>query len=228
MPYCARREKLRSSSVYHVVNRGNKRDPVFNRREDYLYFIALLKEYTLRFSLKIYHWVLMPNHYHLLLELTTPKLISKCMAGLNRAYTYYYHKNYLTAGFLWQGRFKLQPVEKERYLLACARYIERNPVRAKIVERAEDYFYSSARFHCLGQDDCVTATDPASGAFGQEAEQRRIAYSEFLRNFDSEEEKAFRNLSQPQGGREFVARLLMNKGRPVCKRRGYLPKRIVA
>ncbi len=228
MSYCARKKQLSSSLVYHVVDRGNKREPVFNRSEDYLYFIALLKGYIFRFGLKVYHWALMPNHYHLLLELAKPEFVSKCMAGLNRAYTYYYHKTYFTSGFLWQGRFKLQPVEQEKYLLACGRYIERNPVRANIVQEAQDYPYSSARFYCLGQDDGITATDPTFAIFGHEVAQRHIAYQKFLRSFDSEEEQAFRNLEQPQGSSEFVKRLVMKNGRLVSKKRGYLPKRIVA
>lgn len=92
----------------------------------------------------------MSNHYHLLLELDDPCLLSGFMAGFNRAYTHYYHKVNKSSGLLWQGRFKSQPVQKENYMLVCGRYIERNPVVANIVSEAVDYTYSSAKFYCSG------------------------------------------------------------------------------
>lgn len=112
MPYSTRKHQLQNSLVYHVYNRSNARVEVFHRDEDYRYFIKLLTEYAAEFNAKVYHWVVMPNHYHLLLELVDPEVISGCMAGLNRSYACYHHRIYHTAGFLWQGRFKLQPGKK--------------------------------------------------------------------------------------------------------------------
>jgi putative transposase len=169
----------------------------------------------------------MSNHYHLLLEIEEPENISKLMAGLNRAYTHYYHKAYLTSGFLWQGRFKLQPVQKEKYLIACGRYIERNPVRARIVLEAQDYFYSSARFYCLGQLDTITSEEPAFVEFAKEPLQRQMAYRDFLCNFDTEEESSFANLSNPQGDKEFIRRLIRDGGRYLPRRRGRPVGRII-
>jgi len=227
MPYYARKHQLTGSLIYHLINRGNRREPIFNRNEDYFHFIKLLKNYSARFNFKLYHWVLMPNHYHLLLEIPEPELISKCMAGLNRSYTHYYHKSYLTAGFLWQGRFKLQPIQKQNYLLACGRYIERNPVRAKMAQDADDYPYSSARFYCLGEGDGLTIEDPAFMEFGSVVIERRLAYRKFLSNFESEEESLFRNFEKPLGSREFVRRLINEGGRFVPKRKGRPVERIV-
>lgn len=227
MPFYARKHQLNNYLIYHIINRGNRRDVVFSCKADYLYFMQLLKDYTLRFNLKIYHWVLMPNHYHILLEITEPELISRCMAGINRSYTCYYHRTYLTAGFLWQGRFKLQPVQKEDYLLACGRYIERNSVRAHLTLEASDYPYSSARFYCLGIEDGLTVEDPLFITFGSEATSRRLAYREFLCNFDTEEESSLRNLEEPLGNKEFVRRLIREHGRFIPKRRGRPTERIV-
>ena len=227
MPYCARKHQLQNTLVYHVYNRSNGRKTVFHCDNDYLNFTALIKEYADRFSAKTYHWTIMPNHYHLLLEIEEPKELSKLMAGLQRSYTCYYHKIYSTAGFLWQGRFKLQPVEKERYLIACGRYIERNPVRAKIVVEAKDYLHSSAKFYCLGKIDGVSKEDPSFREFGEEINQRRNHYNEFLRDFDTEEEKLFANIEEPQGSEEFTRRLIIHNGRYIPKRRGRPKKRIV-
>lgn len=227
MPYYARKHQLSGSFTYHVINRGNKKETVFNGAKEYLYFIKLLKEYSERFDLKIYHWVLMPNHYHLLLEIDEPERISSCMAGLNRSYTCYYHKTYLTSGFLWQGRFKLQPVQKGEYLLACGRYIERNPVRANMVSQAQDYLFSSARFYCLGEQDGITTESPIFGEFGQDINLRRIAYKEFLCNFNNNEEEMFRMLDMPLGSKEFINRIKKDQGRLFPKRSGRPRERIV-
>jgi putative transposase len=212
--------------VYHVINRGNKREAVFHKKGDYFCFVRLLKEYSERFNLKLYHWVLMPNHYHLLLEIDQPEHISACMAGINRSYTCYYHKTYSTAGFLWQGRFKLQPVQRETHMLACGRYIERNPVRSGMVCQAQDYEFSSARFYCSNKEDGLTVADPWFGEFGQDNNVRRLAYQEFLSNFHSAEEELFRRLEVPQGSQEFVRRLGREHGRFIPRRRGR-PKQVI-
>lgn len=220
MPTYARKYQFSSFSIYHIYNRSNGKIPIFKSREDSIYFINLLKKYSLRFGLKIYHWVIMPNHYHLLLELEAPKRISKIMAGLSKAYSCYHHKVYSTVGFLWQGRFKLQPVQKDDYLVACGRYIERNPVRAGMVNKSYEYSYSSAKYYCLGENDGITVEDPMFLTFGTNLTSRRNTYIEFLRKFDGEKEKLFNNLEQPVGNEEFLKRLTRENGRFTCIRRG--------
>lgn len=220
MPSSARRHQLTQSLVYHVFNRSNARLPIFHSESDFKHFISLLKDYSSSFKLKIYHWVIMDNHYHLLLEIEEPESISSCMAGLARAYTHYYHKAYQTSGFLWQGRFKLQPVQKERYLIACGRYIERNPVRAGVVQEVALYPYSSAEFYCLGKADEITVEDPTYRDFGCDTIMRQTKYKEFLRTFNEEEEKLFRNLEHPQGDMEFKRRLIKEHGRYMPQRKG--------
>ncbi|MFH1442093.1 MAG: transposase [Candidatus Omnitrophota bacterium] len=224
MPTYARVHQLRLSLIYHIYSRSNGKIPIFKNRDDFIYFRNLLKRYSLRFDLKIYHWVIMTNHYHLLLELEEPKRISKIMAGLSKAYSCYYHKVYSTVGFLWQGRFKLQPVQKDNYLVACGRYIERNPVRAGMVNEAYEYSYSSARYYCLGENDGITVENPAFLSFGTTLAYRRNVYIEFLRKFDGEEEKSFNNLEYPVGNKEFLRRLVRENGRFTSMRRGRLRK----
>jgi putative transposase len=152
------------------------------------------------------------------------------MAGLHRSYACYHHRVYQTAGFLWQGRFKVQPVEKENYLVTCGRYIERNPVRADLVKEAFEYPYSSAAYYCLGHDDGLAQESPLFISFGNDIESRRAHYSDFLRNFNQEEERCFKDLSNPQGSKEFLRRLAFANGRYLPKRRGRPrpPKRIVS
>jgi len=220
MPYYARKYQLQESLVYHVYNRSNARMCIFNSDADYCYLIKLLIDYSLRFGVKIYHWVIMSNHYHLLLEMAEPENISKFMAGLNRSYTYYYHKNYSSVGFLWQGRFKLQPVQREQYLIACARYIERNPIKAGIISKAQDYLYSSAKFYCEAKMDSLTTESPEYDRFGNEVESRREAYKKFLLNFDMQTEKLFSTLENPAGTQDFIKKLIKVNGRYMPRRQG--------
>lgn len=220
MPYSARKHQLQQSLTYHIYNRSNARIEIFHCDDDYRYFIKLLAGYAVKLDAAIYHWVIMPNHYHVLLEMVEPEAISGCMAGLNRSYACYHHKVYHTTGFLWQGRFKLQPVQKEQYLLTCGRYIERNPVSAHMVEEAQDYSYSSAGYYCLGKEDNLTTQSPCYIDFGPDIIQRQAGYRQFLRDFDKNQERIFSNMEMPLGNREFIRRLTIKNGRYFPKRRG--------
>lgn len=220
MPSYARKHQLQQSLVYHAFSRSNGRKAIFSESEDFEHFKRLLHDYSIKFDSKIYHWVIMSNHYHLVIELEHPELISKFMAGLHRAYSHYHHKRYITVGFLWQGRFKLQPIQKELYLKACGRYVERNPVRAGAAEEAYEYEYSSARFYCLGKNDGVTQINPSFEDFGRDNNEQRAAYKEFLRKFDNEEDKYFSNIETPCGDKEFIRRLIKINGHYLPRRQG--------
>lgn len=220
MPYLSRKHQLGNSLVYHLFNRGNFRLEIFHDSEDYQYFVKLLSNYSKEHNFSLYHWVLMPNHYHLLLEIEEPEKLSSVMSGLARAYVYYHHKKYQLSGHLWQGRFKSQAVEKDLYLLACGRYIERNPVQAKMAEAAEDYPYSSAGYYVFGKDDGLTKKNPLfADSFGS-----RDKYREFLMAFAPEEERPFESLEFPQGSKEFLKRLVKDKGLFLPRRRGRIRK----
>ena len=220
MPYLARTHQLKQSLLYHIFNRGNARNEIFHDREDYEYWIVLLDRYSIAHDIWIYHWVIMPNHYHLLIEIGEPEKISSVMAGIGRSYVYYYHRKYKTSGHLWEGRFKSQPIQKEMYLLACGRYIERTPVKAKLVKLAEGYRYSSARYYVYGMDDRVTREDPLFGTFGKGLSEQREGYKQFLETFDSEDAVLFENLEDPQGSKEFLNRLVKENGLFLPRRQG--------
>ena len=227
MPSNARKHQLNKSLLYHIYNRGNARNQIFHDEEDYLYFINLVSAYSKRHNFLTYHWVLMPNHYHLLLEIEEPERISRIMSGLARSYVYHHHRKYQSSGHLWQGRFKSQPIQKELYLLACGRYIERNPVRSNMVSFAWDYPYTSARSYVLGIEDNTTALDPLFATFGDEITIRRKEYKEFLETFDSEQESLFENLEYPRGSQEFLTKLIKEKGLYLPRRRGRARKELI-
>jgi len=167
----------------------------------------------------------MPNHYHILLEIVDPANLSKMMAGLGRSYVYYYQKSYKLCGHIWQGRFKSQPIEKEKYLLSCARYIERNPLRAKMVSSSEKYEYSSAKFYVYGKEGNLTKIDPCFESFGSNISECRSNYADFLKIYKEEEELLFKENNEPVlGSREFKARLVYKKGRYLPRRKGRVPE----
>jgi len=204
MPSYARKHQLEHSLTYHVLNRSNGRVPIFIDDEDFEFFKDILMRYKVRFGFRLYHWVIMSNHYHLLIEMDDPGLISKVMAGINKAYSHYYHKKNKTSGYLWQGRFKMQPVQKEDYMIACGRYIEQNPLKAGMVERAEDYMHSSAPFYCLGGDDGITDEDAYYLDMGHDKQAQQKTYCEFLKGFDEEGGGYFDQMERPVGYQAFL------------------------
>lgn len=219
MPAQARCHQLKDEIVYHVMNRGNGKFQIFHEEEDYLHFKDILKKYTVLEGLIVYHYCIMPNHYHLEAELENPEEISSIMGGINRAYTHYYHKKYNTCGYLWQGRFKSKAVEKEEYAVCCGGYIEMNPVRSKIIENPEEYKHSSAKYYLLGEKDEIVTEDRGYHNFGNTAKERRKNYLEYLReNAQSEYEQGL--TGEVVGNKDFRNKLCRRKGRWVPRRRG--------
>jgi len=206
--------------LYHIFNRSNNRILIFKDDKDYRSFIEIFADYLKRIQFYIYHWVIMSNHYHLVIEIDDPVKNSSNMAGIGRSYTCYHHRKYKTAGYLWQGQFKSQPIQKELYLIGCGRYIERNPVKAGIVEEAWKYPNSSAAYYIFGKQDSVTVQSPLFEDFGTTIETRRAKYKKFLLDFDAEEENLFDNIEFPQGSAEFKKRLVKENGRFMPRRQG--------
>ena len=129
-------------ALYHVTSRGNEKQDIFLEDSDRKRFLGLLEDYHDRFDLVVHCFVLMGNHYHLTLETPQGNLL-KVMHGINSGYTGYFNRKYVRVGHLFQGRCMGILVDKDPYLLELTRYIHLNPVRAKVVERPEEYAWSS-------------------------------------------------------------------------------------
>jgi putative transposase len=128
---------------YHVLNRGNAQSQVFHDASDYQTFLRLLEEAIERLPLRLLAYCLMPNHFHLALWPHTDGDLSRWMQWLLTAHVRRYHRHYQSNGHVWQGRFKAFPVQHDDHLLTVLRYIERNPLRAGLVRRAEEWPWSS-------------------------------------------------------------------------------------
>ncbi len=133
-------------ALYHVLSRGNNGQDIFVSDEDRKLFLAILKEFSGRFNIEVYAYVLMGNHYHLLLK-TIDANLSRAMQWFGTSYTRKFNINTGRGGHLFQGRFKSIIVENDTYLLRLSYYIHRNPLRAGIVSRLADYHWSSYRFY---------------------------------------------------------------------------------
>ena len=131
-------------AVWHVTSRGNERRDVFRHDRDRERFLAILGHTVSLFRWRLHAYVLMGNHYHLLLETPEPTL-SRGMRQLNGIYTQAFNRSHRRAGHLFQGRFKAILVEKEAHLLELCRYVVLNPVRAGLVRGARDWRWTSYR-----------------------------------------------------------------------------------
>lgn len=129
-------------TCYHITSRGNERKAIFTKDRDREKFLEYLQKAKEKYKFYLYAYVLMTNHYHLLLETKLPN-ISRIMQYINTSYTTYYNVKYKRSGHLFQGRYKSIVVDKESYFLELSRYIHLNPVRAKMVSRPQEYAWSS-------------------------------------------------------------------------------------
>ncbi len=133
---------------YHVINRGNGRATVFHSDGDYRAFLALLGEAAERVGMPVLGYCLMPNHFHLVLWPKSDGDLSTFMQWLLTAHVRRYHSVHGSSGHVWQGRFKAFPIQQDDHLMTVLRYVERNPLRARLARRAEAWRWSSLHARC--------------------------------------------------------------------------------
>lgn len=145
---------------YHVINRGNGRQQVFHKDEDYQAFVDLLAATRKRYALRIGAWVLMPNHFHLLVQPEQGDELSRGMQWLMTSHVRRYHGHYRTSGHVWQGRYKNFIVQEDAHLLTVVRYIEGNPVRVALAGSARGWRWSSHGENCGAMTRALTSPLP--------------------------------------------------------------------
>jgi putative transposase len=160
----------------HVVQRGNNRQVCFAANADLKAYANWLQEGAAKFGADIHAWVFMTNHVHLLLTPQNSDSVSRCMQYLGRHYVPYFNFRHCRSGTLFEGRFRSSIVQNQRYLLACQRYIELNPVRAGMVNDPADYTWSSYRAHAFGYAAKMWRPHAEYLALGSTAPLRRSAY----------------------------------------------------
>ncbi|MBW1963241.1 MAG: transposase [Deltaproteobacteria bacterium] len=180
-------------ALYHVLSRGNERRDIFFCDHDRRMFLSTLGEMADRFAIEPCAYVLMNNHYHLLLH-TLRANLSKAMQWFGVTYTNRFNARHSRSGHLFQGRFKSMVVQNDAYLLRLSLYIHRNPLRAGLVERLADYRWSSYRVYAYGKHgpDWLK-TERVFNQF-QNVKDRHAAYRKLIQQYAEEEQRLLEDL----------------------------------
>ena len=199
---------------HHVTQRGNRRQQVFFGDDDYRTYKALLAEGCRAAGVAVWAYCLMPNHVHLILVPAEADGLRAALGEAHRRYTRHVNFREGWRGYLWQGRFASVPMD-EPYLLAAARYVELNPVRAKLVRRARDWRWSSARAHLDRRDDDLVQVRPLLDLTAD----WRAFLAGGLRADEREAIRAGERTGRPLGSDRFMARLERRLGRTLARQK---------
>jgi len=173
-------------AIYHITARGNERSKVFFSKKDYEKFKEYLAEAQQKFGFFLHAYVLMTNHYHLIIE-TPDKNLSRLMHHINSSYTTYINVKRKRSGHLFQGRFKAVLVDRDSYLLELSRYLHLNPVRASMTQKPEEYFHSSYRTYISGITENIVRTDTVLGLLTGNGKEAKGLYRKFVEGVLGEE-----------------------------------------
>jgi REP-associated tyrosine transposase len=160
----------------HVIQRGNDRRPVFFEDDDYAQYRDWLAAASRENGLAVHAYVLMTNHVHLLVTPETAASLPRTMQSLGRRYVRHINARRHRTGTLWEGRYRAAPIDTDAYFISCCRYIELNPVRARMVDHPRQYRWSSYRAHADGKADALAAFHPVWRRLGRSVEARQDAY----------------------------------------------------
>ena len=218
--------------VYHILTRGNNRQEVFKDERDYKKYIEILQRYKDKYKFKLYHYVLMRNHVHLILEsIERGGTLAEIMKGINLSYAQYYKKRYKHIGHFWQDRYKSIIISKDDYLLACGSYVELNPVRAGIVEDPKDYKWSSYNVYAYGKKDFIADEHSIYKGLSRNEAERKKKYREFIKGMIKEKDAMRGEMSRRviYGSEDFIDKVTTEynveaviklKGRPKKDKNG--------
>ena len=168
-------------ALYHITSRGNEKRMIYRDDADRFLFFKILDDVVKKFNWLIHAYCLMKNHYHLVIE-TIDATLSRGMRQLNGVYTQAFNNKHKRAGHLYQGRFKSILIQKDNHLLEVSRYVALNPVKAGIVERPEDYKWSSYN-SMIGKEKppSFLTTDWVLSQFGSKRKSAEDNYKSFIR-----------------------------------------------
>jgi putative transposase len=188
---------------HHVTQRGNRRATVFHNDDARREYLALFQHYARKHGVAVWAYCLMPNHVHFVVVPRTEQSLARAFQGAHTAFAQRVNKRRGESGHLWQGRFFSCPLD-EAHTWAAVRYVERNPVRAKLARRAEDFAWSSAAAHCGRRaDELLSPEFPPRGLIAD--------WSAWLRApEEARQEESLRrqtHVGRPCGSPDFLARL---------------------
>ena len=202
------------SVPHHVTQRGTRRQPVFFGDDDYRTYLRLMREWCDKEGVAIWAYCLMPNHVHLVAVPDTEAGLARAIGEAHRRYTRWVNFRENWRGYLWQGRFASCPMD-EHYLLAAVRYVECNPVRARMAEPVWSYRWSSAAAHIRGKDDVLVKVRPML--------DRVADWATYLAQeppgSELEALRLHNRTGRPLGSEDFVTKLEQTLGRTLKPRR---------
>lgn len=182
----ARKARIKDSgAIYHVIQRGNNQEYVFQEPRDKNYLLRQLRELKPEMGFQVYAYVIMDNHYHLMLH-TLGAELSQVMHRINSKYSGYYNNCYERSGHVFQGRYKSSIILDNRYLFMVLRYIHQNPIRAGLTDSVSEYHWSSDRIYRHNTNDLVDIAY-IMDMFSPNRAQANARYCDFMEEIQEEE-----------------------------------------
>ena len=206
---------------HHITQRGNRRQQTFFNDGDYAAYVELMADWCREEGVEIWSYCLMPNHVHLIAVPKTEKGLRRAVGEAHRRYTRGINFREKWRGYLWQGRFA-SFIMDERHLLAAARYVELNPVRAGLAANAEDWPWSSARPHLVAHDDRLVSVAPLLAMVSD----WRALLESALPEEELRELRAHARTGRPLGSATFLERLEGVVGRLLRPQKGGRPRKL--
>ena len=208
---------------HHVIQRGNNRQAIFVDNADRDRLLALWAEQAPRFDVALHAYVLMDNHFHLLVTPATADGLPKFMQAVGRSYVRAFNDRHGRSGTLWEGRYRATVLQAERYLLPCMVYLDLNPVRAGLVAEARDFAWSSHHHYAGLRSDRFLSPHPLYWTLGNTPFAREAGYAERVRAGIGPRDEQLLTESALQGwaagDERFVAQLQEATGRRLVKAR---------
>ena len=192
--------RLVDDGCYHVIARGNNHQPLFQDEAALQCLLGCLRKMKQRYPAKLYHYCLLSNHVHFLIQVEKGPPLSKFMQGMVWAFARWFQRRTAYIGHVWQGRYHNPLIADELYFLEAGRYIERNPIRAGLVLQLQDHPWSSYRYYAHGAKDELVDEDPYYRRIGFDPARRQAAYRDFVSLAGAYEEDLDRALLHGRSG----------------------------
>ena len=175
-----RKDRPFDGACYHIVLRGNNRAYILEEERDKRKFLSLLRQYKQNGDFELFHYCLMNNHVHLVMRLVRGDRLAKIMQGICQSFTHHWKRTRGFVGCLWQPPYRRFLIQDAAYLLECGRYVERNPVRARLVSRPADYPWSSYTCYARTRQDALVDANPEYLGWSRRPSIRRRMYREYV------------------------------------------------
>lgn len=197
---------------YHVRMQCNNKAFRFQLEEDFHQYLNILDESRAKLKFLLHHYVIMHTHVHLILTTPGPALLDQVMRRINQSYAYNYHKRHMRYGHFWTNDYKCSVIDTDKYALACMRYLDRNPIRAGIVQNPQDWRWSAYQHYALGCSEIVVNSHPSYLGIAFQNEVRMGFYRDFvctlLPGDEEKEQGLMRQRLHPKWGMAYITKTI--------------------